>query len=203
LYPSSKKKNHFPFFDSAYQGFASGDVDKDAWAIRHFIEQGLTPAVAQSFAKNLGLYGERIGAVHFVTSTPSEAVNIESQLKILIRPMYSNPPKFGASLVSTVLNDPGLRKEWFAEVKEMADRIITMRQDLLDNLKDAGSKRDWKHITEQIGMFCYSGLTPEQVDRLANEFHIYMTRNGRISMAGVTSRNVQYLADSMHKVTST
>jgi len=202
LVPIFQEKGHFPFFDSAYQGFASGDPDKDAWAIRHFVEQGLTPAIAQSFAKNFGLYGQRAGTVTFVTRNPTEAVNIESQLKILVRPMYSNPPKWGSRLVSEILNDRELRQEWYGEVKLMADRIISMRTALVNGLAAAGSTRDWKHITDQIGMFCYSGLTPEQVDRLANEFHIYLTRNGRISMAGVTSSNVDYLASSMHKVTS-
>jgi aspartate aminotransferase len=196
-----KAKEHLVVFDSAYQGFASGDPEKDAAAVRYFVEQGHNIVLCQSFAKNFGLYGQRIGAVSFLTSTPEEAINVESQLKILVRPMYSNPPKQGAKIVSAILNNSELATEWRKEVKGMADRIITMRDRLVHGLKEAGSTRDWTHITDQIGMFCFSGLSPEQVDRLANEFHIYMTKNGRISMAGVTSHNVDYLAKAIHEVT--
>jgi len=200
LSPILKEKEHFALFDSAYQGFASGDPEKDAEAIRLFARDGHNIALCQSFAKNFGLYGQRIGALSFLTSTAEEAAAVESQLKILVRPMYSNPPKHGAKIVSYILNDPTLQAQWRKEVKGMADRIITMRDRLVKGLADAGSKKNWKHITDQIGMFCYSGLSPEQVDRLASEYHIYMTKNGRISMAGVTSGNVDYLAKSMHAV---
>jgi len=200
LIPIFKNKNFLPFFDSAYQGFASGDTDKDAFAIRLFVKHGLNPIISQSYAKNFGLYGERVGTTTFVTENPDQAKAIESQLKILVRPVYSNPPKHGARIVTEILKDEGLKQLWKEEVKGMADRIIGMRTALVDGLKKAGSKRDWKHVTDQIGMFCYSGLTGEQVDKLAKEYHIYMTRNGRISMAGVTSKNVDYLAQSMHAV---
>jgi len=195
-----KDKDHFVFFDLAYQGFASGDPEKDAQPVRTFIKDGHNIGLAQSFAKNFGLYGERIGALSFLTENAKEAEAVESQLKILVRPQYSNPPITGARIVSTILGDQGLTAQWRKEVKLMADRIIGVRQKLVDNLKAAGSKKDWSHITKQIGMFCYSGLSPEQVDRLASEFHIYLTRNGRISMAGVTSGNVEYLAQSIHQV---
>jgi len=195
------QRNHFVFFDCAYQGFASGNTDKDAWAIRKFIRDGHKVCVSQSFAKNFGLYGERIGAFTIVTENQKETKALQSQLQILIRPMYSNPPVHGARIVSTILNDPQLRETWKSEVKLMADRIIHMREGLVTSLHKFGSKRDWSHITNQIGMFCFSGLTPEQVDRLANDFSIYMTRNGRISMAGVISSKIDYLAESIHKVT--
>lgn len=194
------KRKHFPLFDCAYQGFASGDCERDAYAMRLFADKGVNIGICQSFAKNFGLYGERVGSLTFLTSSAKEAKNMESQLKILIRASYSSPPKFGAKLVETILNDEELKQDFFVEVKEMADRIITMRESLVAELAKAGSKKNWDHITSQIGMFCYSGLTPEQVDRLSKEFHIYMTRNGRISMAGVTSKNVAYLAKSMHAV---
>jgi len=196
-----KAKEHLVLFDCAYQGFASGDPERDVAAVRYFVEQGHPIVLCQSFAKNFGLYGQRIGAVSFLTSSPEEAIKVESQLKILVRPMYSNPPKQGAKIVSTILNNPELTAQWRKEVKGMADRIITMRERLVNGLKEAGSTRDWSHITDQIGMFCFSGLSPEQVDRLASEFHIYMTKNGRISMAGVTSHNVDYLAQAIHQVT--
>jgi len=196
-----KDKKIFPFFDTAYQGFASGDPARDAAPVRTFVQDGHELAISQSFAKNFGLYGERIGAFSLVVSSAERAEVVESQLKILIRPMYSNPPVYGARVVSTILNDKELSSVWEKEVKVMADRIITMREKLVEGLKKNGSKKDWKHITDQIGMFCYTGMTPQQVDRLSNEFSIYLTRNGRISVAGVTSKNVEYLASSMHEVT--
>jgi len=196
-----KKKNHLVFFDSAYQGFASGDAEKDAASMRIFVKDGHDIAVAQSFAKNFGLYGERIGCFSIVGQTTEEADRLLSQIKILIRPMYSNPPIHGARIVATILNDPVLNKQWYAECKSMADRIIVMRDTLKASLAKEGSVRNWDHVTSQIGMFCFSGLTPEQVDKLRSEYHIYMTKNGRISMAGVTSKNVGYLAHAMHQVT--
>eukprot|EP01117_Protostelium_nocturnum_P009178 TRINITY_DN3286_c0_g1_i1.p1 TRINITY_DN3286_c0_g1~~TRINITY_DN3286_c0_g1_i1.p1 ORF type:complete len:437 (-),score=146.20 TRINITY_DN3286_c0_g1_i1:165-1475(-) len=196
-----KEKGHFSFFDLAYQGFASGNPEKDVNSVQTFIKDGHQVAIASSFAKNFGLYGERVGALTLLTDDSTQAENVESQLKILIRPMYSNPPVYGSRIVTTILNDPQLSQLWRTEVKGMADRIISMRSLLVKHLAQNGSKRNWKHITDQIGMFCYSGLTPQQVDRLASEFHIYLTRNGRISMAGVTSKNVEYLAASMAAVT--
>jgi len=197
----ARKKGHFVFFDTAYQGFASGDPEKDAQPVRVFIKDGHNVGIAQSYAKNFGLYGERIGAITFVCQDPQEAERLESQLKILIRPMYSNPPIYGARVVGGVLGDPELKQLWLKEVKQMADRIISMRTKLVGHLKSMGSKKDWSHITNQIGMFCFTGLTPEQVDRITNEFHVYLTRNGRISVAGVSSHNIEYLAKSIHEVT--
>ncbi|EAL72921.1 aspartate aminotransferase [Dictyostelium discoideum AX4] len=196
-----KERGHFVLFDFAYQGFASGSPEKDAAAVRMFVEDGHNIALCQSFAKNFGLYGERIGAFSILTETSDQALNVESQLKILIRPMYSNPPVYGARLVQAILKDKELTNEWRSEVKGMADRIINMREQLVKYLKKHGSTRDWSHITTQIGMFCFTGLTPEQVDRLANEYHIYLTRNGRISIAGINSTNVEYLAKAMAAVT--
>jgi len=115
--------------------------------------------------------------------------------------MYSNPPIYGARVVSTVLEDEHLSAEWSKEVKLMADRIISMREKLVKNLKEAGSKHNWSHITNQIGMFCYSGLTESQVETLKTKWHIYMTKDGRISMAGVSSDKVKYLAEAIHDVT--
>lgn len=196
-----KIKNHFPFFDMAYQGFASGDPERDAKAIRIFLEDGHTIGCAQSFAKNLGLYGQRAGCLSILCENEMQAVAVKSQLQQIARPMYSNPPVHGALLVSIVLSDPDLKSLWLKEVKGMANRIIGLRNALRKNIENLGSNLSWEHITNQIGMFCYSGLTPEQVDRLTNEFHIYMTRNGRISMSGVTTGNVAYLANAIHEVT--
>jgi len=190
------------FFDSAYQGFASGDAEADAFAVRHFVDEGVNFALAQSFAKNFGLYGERVGVLSMVCSDGDEAARVLSQLKILVRAMYSNPPVHGARIVAEVLKDPELETQWRAECKTMADRIIGMRAALRDGLSAAGSTRDWSHVTSQIGMFCYSGMSEEQVGRLRDDFHIYITKDGRISMAGITTKNVGYVASSIHAVTA-
>ncbi|KAJ6096599.1 aspartate aminotransferase [Penicillium sp. IBT 16267x] len=196
-----KQKGHFAFFDMAYQGFASGNADIDAFAPRHFVKEGHNIALCQSFAKNMGLYGERVGAFSIVCESTEEKKRVESQIKILIRPIYSNPPIHGARIASTIMNDPALNEQWLGEVKGMADRIIEMRALLRKNLEQLGSKHDWSHITSQIGMFAFTGLTPEQMDVLAKEHSVYATKDGRISVAGITSGNVQRLAESIFKVT--
>ncbi|KDO34648.1 hypothetical protein SPRG_00710 [Saprolegnia parasitica CBS 223.65] len=196
-----KEKNHVVFFDCAYQGFASGDADRDAAAIRQFVEDGHNIVLSQSYAKNFGLYGERVGALSVVCKDADEAARAESQLKILIRPMYSNPPIHGALLVSTILGDDKLKRQWYGECKSMADRIISMRSLLKANIaKIDGSTTEWNHITDQIGMFCYTGLTEPQVDRMMAKHHIYLTKDGRISMAGVNSKNVEYIAEAIAEV---
>eukprot|EP00850_Spirogloea_muscicola_P004358 SM000018S03723 [mRNA] locus=s18:1045783:1048302:+ [translate_table: standard] len=196
-----KKKELYAFFDMAYQGFATGDLVRDAQAIRIFVDDGHQVACSQSYAKNMGLYGQRIGCLSVVCDDEKQAVAVKSQLQQIARPMYSNPPVHGAMLVSKILADSDLKELWHKEVKDMADRIISMRHALREHLEKEGSNLPWQHITDQIGMFCFSSLSPEQVDRLTSQFHIYLTRNGRISMAGVTSGNVAYLAHAMHEVT--
>lgn len=196
-----KEGGLFPFFDMAYQGFASGSCDKDAYAVRYFIEQGTQIALCQSFSKNMGLYGERAGIFSVVTADAEEKERVLSQLKIIIRPLYSNPPIHGARLAETILTTPELRDQWLVEVKDMADRMISMRTLLRNNLESLGSKHNWDHVTSQIGMFCFTGMTPEQVDRLAKEFSVYGTRDGRISISGINSGNVEYLSKAIHEVT--
>jgi len=193
-----KKKDHLVLMDMAYQGFASGNPDADAAPLRTFVGDGHQVLLAQSFAKNFGLYGQRVGCFSMVTGSKDVAARVDSQVKILARAIYSNPPIAGSRIVTTILNDEKLTQQWKKDVKEMAERIITMRRLLKERLYAVGSKHKWEHITDQIGMFCYSGLTGEQVDRLTNEFHIYLTRNGRISMAGVTTKDIPYLADAIH-----
>lgn len=201
-----RAKKHFPFFDCAYQGFASGDLENDAWAVRYFVEQGFELCVAQSFAKNFGLYGERAGAFHFVTGAGTDAANtigrIGSQLAILQRSEISNPPAYGARIASLVLNDESLFEEWEANLRTMSGRIVDMRMALRYNLEKLnGQPGSWKHITEQIGMFTFTGLTEKQVLKLREDAHVYMTKNGRISMAGLNTRNVEYTAKAMDKAT--
>lgn len=196
-----KSRNLYVYFDMAYQGFASGDVDEDAFAVRQFIDDGHDICLSQSYAKNMGLYGERAGAFTVVCADKDEAARVSSQIKIIIRPMYSNPPLHGARIVSEILTTPELRTIWLADVKGMADRIITMRQRLKDGLAKEGSSRNWQHITDQIGMFCFTGMTPEQVASMTKNHSVYLTKDGRISVAGISSSNVDYLAHAMHEAT--
>ncbi|KAH8644773.1 Aspartate aminotransferase,cytoplasmic [Alternaria alternata] len=199
-----KSKKHFPFFDTAYQGFASGDLATDGWAIRYFVEQGFELCIAQSYAKNFGLYGERAGCFHFVTSPSSDAENtikrIASQLAILQRSEISNPPAYGARIASTVLNDPQLFAEWENNLRTMSGRIKEMRKALRSKLEDMGTPGTWNHITEQIGMFSFTGLTEQQVLKIREDSHVYMTKNGRISMAGLNTHNIDYFAKAVDKV---
>lgn len=204
-----RQKTHFPFFDCAYQGFASGDLNKDSWAIRYFISQGFETCIAQSFAKNFGLYGERAGAFHFVTSpTPSDPssasgtiTRIASQLAICQRSEISNPPAYGARIASTVLNSPPLFSEWEQNLLTMSGRIKEMRSALRSYLEELNGKEgSWKHITEQIGMFSFTGLSEGQVGELRSRGHIYMTKNGRISMAGLNTGNLAYVAGWIDRV---
>jgi len=196
-----KDRKLYAYFDMAYQGFASGNVDGDAFALRQFIADGHNVCLSQSFAKNMGLYGERAGAFTIVCQDKEEASRVNSQLKILIRPMYSNPPIHGARIVQEILSDPELNAQWLVDVKGMADRIIDVRAKLKAGMERNGSSLNWEHITDQIGMFCFTGMKPEQVEKITKDFSVYLTKDGRISMAGVTSKNVDYLADAMHAVT--
>ncbi|KAK8948932.1 Aspartate aminotransferase, cytoplasmic [Platanthera zijinensis] len=193
-----RSKGLLPFFDSAYQGFASGSLDADAQSVRMFVADGGECLAAQSYAKNMGLYGERVGALSIVCKSSDVAGRVESQLKLVIRPMYSNPPIHGASIVATILKNSELYNEWTVELKMMADRIISMRRQLFDALSKRGTPGDWSHILKQIGMFTFTGLNSDQVAFMTKEFHIYMTSDGRISMAGLSSRTVPHLADAIH-----
>lgn len=193
-----RSKGLMPFFDSAYQGFASGNLDVDAKPIRSFVDDGGECLVAQSYAKNMGLYGERVGALSIVCKSSDVASRVESQVKLVIRPMYSNPPIHGASIVAKILSDRNMFEEWTIELKAMADRIISMRQQLFDALRARGTPGDWSHIIKQIGMFTFTGLNSKQVEFMTKEYNIYMTSDGRISMAGLSKRTVPHLADAIH-----
>jgi len=195
------EKGHYAFFDAAYQGFASGDLDNDAWAVREFARREVPLLVCQSFAKNAGLYSERVGALHVVAPTQEAAARVKSQLSVLTRSEISNPPAYGARVVSLILNNPELFEEWRRDIKTMAGRIIEMRKELYrlltEELKTPGN---WDHIVTQIGMFSFTGITPEQSQALTEKAHIYLTQNGRISMAGLNSHNIRYFAEKLDKV---
>ena len=177
------EKKLLPFFDCAYQGFASGDARKDAAAIRMFVDEGHKIALVQSFSKNFGLYGQRVGALSVVASSKEEAQRVFSQLKVHIRPNYSNPPRHGARIVSKVLENPEKTQAFVDQCMGMAKRINEMRIKLRQTLEDLGSTRTWDHITNQIGMFAFSGMSKDEVMTLREKHHIYCTLDGRISMA--------------------
>ncbi|KAF5185508.1 Aspartate aminotransferase protein [Thalictrum thalictroides] len=193
-----QEKNHIPFFDVAYQGFASGSLDEDASSVRLFVARGMEVLVAQSYSKNLGLYSERIGAMNVICSSSDVAVRVKSQLKRIARPMYSNPPIHGAKIVANVVGDPTLFNEWKEEMELMAGRIKTVRQKLFDSLsaKDKSGK-DWSFILKQIGMFSFTGLNKAQSDNMTDKWHVYMTKDGRISLAGLSLAKCEYLADAI------
>lgn len=189
------EKKLFPFFDCAYQGFASGDLDVDAYSVRLFASKGFEMLVSQSFAKNMGLYGERVGGFHIVCSSDSVTKAVMSQVKQVIRANYSSPPLHGALLAFLVLTTPDLNKLWRKELKEMADRIALMRTLLYEDLKARGI--DWPHVTSQIGMFSYTGMNAKHVDYLIKKHHIYLTMDGRISMAGLNKKVVPIFASAV------
>jgi aspartate aminotransferase len=195
-----KSKQLVVLLDNAYQGYASGDLKKDGASITMFEEAGVEFFVAQSFAKNFGLYGERIGYIHIRCQDKAAAAAVLSQLKIFIRQAYSSPPRHGAAIVYKLLSSPELKTKWLGELKFMSDRILSMRDALRKAIEAKGTPGTWNHITDQIGMFSFTGLSTPQVERMVNEFHIYMTKDGRISVAGLNPGNVEYVAECIDKV---
>lgn len=196
-----KRKNHFCCFDNAYQGFASGNLETDIYSLRLFAEHTDRIMLFQSFAKNFGLYGERAGCVSLVTESAAQAALVQSRIKQIARPMYSSPPIHGARIVDIILGDEDLTKNWHEELITMSTRMKQMRTGIVANLKAKGSTHDWSHVTSQIGMFAYTGLSVEQVNQLKDEYAIFMTADGRISIAGLNTGNLDYIADAFHKVT--
>lgn len=192
-----KSKGLFPFFDVAYQGFATGDLDEDAWAPRAFVEAGLEVMVAQSYSKNLGLYGERVGALNMVVADKEVASKCLSQLKRLVRPIYSNPPTYGARIAAEIVNDKEMFDEWKKEMQGMAGRIMTVRGALKSALDSKMPSKDWSFVTSQIGMFSFTGLGPAQVENMTNKHFVFMTKDGRISLAGLNMAKVDYLATAI------
>ncbi|MGJ7506790.1 amino acid aminotransferase [Variovorax sp. GT1P44] len=194
-----KAGNLTPFLDMAYQGFGHG-IAEDGAVIGKFVKASLTFFVSTSFSKSFSLYGERVGALSVLCESKEEAARVLSQLKIAIRTNYSNPPIHGGAVVAAVLNDPARRAVWEKELAEMRVRIKAMRQRLVDGLKAAGVKQDMSFITTQIGMFSYSGLTKDQMVRLRDEFGVYGTDTGRMCVAALNSKNIDYVCQSIAKV---
>ena len=188
-----------PFLDMAYQGFGYG-IQEDGAVIDQFVAAGMNFFVSTSFSKSFSLYGERVGSLSVLCSDKEEASRVMSQLKIVIRTNYSNPPTHGGAVVAAVLNNPELRALWEKELGEMRVRVKAMRQKLVDGLKAAGVQQDMSFITSQIGMFSYSGLSKDQMVRLRTEFGVYGTDTGRMCVAALNSQNIDYVCQSIAKV---
>ena len=194
-----KAKGLVAFLDMAYQGFGHG-IAEDGAVIGKFVAAGLNIFVSTSFSKSFSLYGERVGALSVVASDKEEAARVLSQLKIVIRTNYSNPPTHGGAVVAAVLNNPELHALWEKELGEMRVRIKAMRQKLVDGLKAAGVTQDMSFITTQIGMFSYSGLSKDQMVRLRSEFGVYGTDTGRMCVAALNSKNIDYVCKAIAAV---
>ena len=194
-----KAQNLTAFLDMAYQGFGHG-IQEDGAVIQKFVASGLSFFVSTSFSKSFSLYGERVGGLSVLCADKEETSRVLSQLKIVIRTNYSNPPTHGGAVVAAVLNNPELRALWEKELGEMRVRIKAMRQKLVDGLKAAGVQKDMSFITQQIGMFSYSGLSKDQMVRLRSEFGVYGTDTGRMCVAALNSKNIDYVCQSIAKV---
>lgn len=191
-----QRKQHIPFLDIAYQGFGDG-IEEDAIAVRLFAESGMNFFVSSSFSKSFSFYGERVGALSVVSGSAEEAERVMSQVKRVIRTNYSNPPTHGATIVSDVLNSPELNALWQQELGEMRVRIKSMRELMVQQLKDKGASQDFSFVTAQRGMFSYSGLNAEQVERLRVEFGIYAVSTGRICVAALNLNNMNAVTDAI------
>lgn len=194
-----KAKNLIPFLDIAYQGFGDG-IEPDAYAVRAFAEATSPVFVANSFSKSFSLYGERVGGLSVVTQSADEAARILSQIKRLVRTNYSNPPTHGGQIVATVLSDAELRSLWESELAGMRDRIREMRELLVSKIAERLPGADFSFVTQQRGMFSYSGLTKEQVHRLREEYSVYAIESGRICVAALNTGNIDYVANAIASV---
>ncbi|KAM0543261.1 hypothetical protein ACHAPJ_012407 [Fusarium lateritium] len=198
------RKGIFPFFDNAYQGFATGNPDEDAWPIRYFanLDNGTRFCVAQSFSKNFGLYGQRTGAFHFALNKEDRAMqpNISQQLRLIIRSEYSTPPRTGSTIVKAILGDAELKAQWLRDVSTMSKRLGEVRSALHAGLGGSKMSSDFDQIIKQSGMFSYTGLNNKEVLRLRQEFHIYLSSTGRISMAGLNTKNMEFVTRAIRAV---
>ncbi|MCE6965359.1 aromatic amino acid transaminase [Enterobacter sp. MW07] len=194
-----KARNLIPFLDIAYQGFGAG-MEEDAYAIRAIASAGLPALVSNSFSKIFSLYGERVGGLSVICEDAEAASRVLGQLKATVRRIYSSPPAFGAQVVATVLGDEALKASWLAEVEAMRSRILTMRQTLVEVLKEAVPGHNFDYLLKQRGMFSYTGLSAAQVDRLREEFGVYLIASGRMCVAGLNTHNVQRVAQAFAAV---
>jgi len=188
-----------PFFDSAYQGFATG-IEEDAFAVRHMAERVAEMIVCNSCSKNFGLYRDRVGTMSLLGADQNATSTLASNANNYVRTLYSMPPDHGAAIVSIILNDADLKQKWFAEVDRMRNRLREMKELLHGALKEKAPDRDFAHLMRTNGMFCFLGISADQVRSLKKDFGIYMVDSSRINMAGITPDNVDYLANSIAAV---
>jgi aspartate/tyrosine/aromatic aminotransferase len=196
-----KENGLLPFFDFAYQGFGRS-IEEDAKIIRLFAAEGMEMLVACSHSKNFGLYSERVGALYVASESPKTAEAVLSKLKTIVRTNYSNPPRHGAAIVAHILSTPVLKKIWEQEVQIMHNRIEKLRSAFVEALVSRSLKRNYLFLANRVGMFCFSGLKKEEVERLQKEFAIYMPLDGRINIAGLSDENLQTVVDAITKVVS-
>lgn len=192
-----QRKGLFALFDCAYQGYGSGDLVKDRYSVELFASKGMSFMIAQSYSKNMGLYGERVGCASVVCKDSATAKAVSSQLCGIVRPMWSNPPKHGCYIAKTILSDPILYEQWKVQLKGMVDRILLMRSSIRSLLEKFQTPGTWRHVTDQIGMFSFTGLTKAQVMYVRDKYHIYMLTSGRISIAGLSTSTVEYFCKAV------
>ncbi|THZ44357.1 aspartate aminotransferase [Aureobasidium pullulans] len=193
------RKNHVPFFDIAYHGLGNS-LDEDAFAIRHFTDRGFEMMVCQSFSKNFGLYGERVGVLHVVTPGKEVAARVVDQLRYLIRCEFSSSPAYGSRLVEIILNKENLLDDWEQELLSMRTRLKSLRQRLYDHLAELNTPGDWTHIIEEKGLFGFLRLSAEQCSTLISRYHIYLPSTGRINVAGLNDKNIRRVAECISVV---
>ncbi|RQZ08710.1 aspartate/tyrosine/aromatic aminotransferase [Burkholderia sp. Bp9031] len=194
-----KQRNLLPFVDMAYQGFGDG-LDEDAAPIRRMVDAGLQVVVTNSFSKNFSLYGERVGALSIVCPDAETAARVQGQLKAAVRKVYSSPPAFGSQLVSAILTDQTLSQQWQREVGKMQQRMKAMRHTLRSALEAMAPEVDARYLTDQRGMFSYTGLTAAEVDALREHKSIYLVQSGRMCVAGLNDGNVAYVGEAIADV---
>lgn len=195
-----KKRNLFPFFDMAYQGFISGDIEEDSFPIYLFYNLNFEMLIAVSYSKNMGLYGERAGPLHIITNDPSVKENIKSQLSSIIEGLYLTPVSHGSRIIKTVLKDQKLREDWLKELKEIVNRLNYVRLRLYETLIKIKAPGSWEHIKDQNGMFSYTGLTKKQCEALIEKHKVFLVKSGRISLSGINDDNVEVIAKAIKDV---
>jgi aromatic-amino-acid transaminase len=199
LIPVLRERQLLPYLDLAYQGYGDG-IDEDAFAVRALASAGLPFFVANSFSKSMSVYGERAGALSVVCADAGQAERVLGQMKATVRRNYSSPAIHAAGIISRVLTDPALRASWESDVAAMRERILAMRRSLHGVLSARLPERDFNYFLTQRGMFSYTGLSPAQVDRLREEFGVYLVRSGRMCVAGLNTGNVERTAQAMSAV---
>ncbi|XP_077118241.1 aspartate aminotransferase, cytoplasmic-like [Ranitomeya variabilis] len=196
-----RRKNMFPFFHLKDQGLGSGDVDIDAWPVRYFVSEDFELFCAQSFSASFGLYGEKIGNLLIVMKSNEVLISVRSQLENLAREIWSMPPCLGSRVVAMVLNNPSLYVEWKDSLKMTVRRLMIIREKIREKLRLLETLKSWEHITEQAGVFAFTGLTLNQVDTLAKEKHIYLPAHGQLNISGLNANNLDHVTQAIHDVT--